>query len=469
MDAILAFFTFIQGLGVSVMMPILLTIFGTVLGAGFGKSLKAGLTVGVGFIGLNLVINNVLGTSLAPAVEAMTERFGLALSIIDVGWPASSASAMGSTVGLFIIPLGLVVNILMLITNTTQTVDVDIWNYWHFAFTGSIVAIITDNIMLGFAAAIINMVVILILGDITAPQVEKSLGMPGVSLPHGFTAAFAPIAMFVNWVIDKIPGVRDINIDVESMQKKFGVFGEPLFVGTIIGIVIGCIAYFDTADIAGSVTTILTLGVSLGAVLVLIPRMAALLMEGLLPISDAASEFIQKHFKSRGKMYIGLDSAVGVGHPVTLSLALILIPVMLLLAVLLQPLGNQVIPFGDLSTATYMLVLITPIVNQNGFRGLIVGIIVLAVGLLISTYMAPFQTQAALQSGFDIASAAGSANAMISSLCDGANPLTFIFVFLSNLNGYLCVGVTGVLAIIFAIWNRSRILKEAAELHAQEQ
>ncbi len=468
MDAILGFFTFIQGLGVSVMMPIIITIIGTILGAGFSKSLKAGLTVGVGFIGLNLIINNLLGVNLAPAVETMVERFGLALSIIDVGWPASSAIAMGSTVGLFIIPLGLIVNLLMLLTNTTQTVDVDIWNYWHFAFTGAIVAIITDNIMIGFAAAIINEVVVLILGDITAPQVEKSLGMPGVSLPHGFTAAFAPIAMAVNWLIDKIPGVRDINLDVESMQKKFGVFGEPLFVGTVIGMVIGCVAYFDAADIAGSITKILVLGVSLGAVLVLIPRMASLLMEGLLPISDAASEFIQKRFQNRGKIYIGLDSAVGVGHPVTLSLALILIPVMLLLAVALQPLGNQVIPFGDLSTATYMLVLITPIVNQNGFRGLIVGIIVLAIGLLISTYMAPFQTAAALQSGFDVAAAAGTANAQISSLCDGANPLTFIFVFLSNMNGWLCLGVTGVAALALALWNRSRILKEAKELHAAE-
>lgn len=468
MDAILGFFTFIQGLGVSVMMPIIITIIGTVLGAGFSKSLKAGLTVGVGFIGLNLIINNLLGVNLAPAVETMVERFGLALSIIDVGWPASSAIAMGSTVGLFIIPLGLIVNLLMLLTNTTQTVDVDIWNYWHFAFTGAIVAIITDNIMIGFAAAIINEVVVLILGDITAPQVEKSLGMPGVSLPHGFTAAFAPIAMAVNWLIDKIPGVRDINLDVESMQKKFGVFGEPLFVGTVIGMVIGCVAYFDAADIAGSITKILVLGVSLGAVLVLIPRMASLLMEGLLPISDAASEFIQKRFQNRGKIYIGLVSAVGVGHPVTLSLALILIPVMLLLAVALQPLGNQVIPFGDLSTATYMLVLITPIVNQNGFRGLIVGIIVLAIGLLISTYMAPFQTAAALQSGFDVAAAAGTANAQISSLCDGANPLTFIFVFLSNMNGWLCLGITGAAALALALWNRSRILKEAKELHAAE-
>lgn len=467
MDAVVAAFTFIQGLGVSVMMPIVITIIGTVLGAGFAKSLKAGLMVGVGFIGLNLIINQLLGVNLAPAVQEMINRFGLSLSIIDVGWPASAAIAMGSTIGLFIIPLGLIVNLIMLFTNTTQTVDVDIWNYWHFAFTGSLVAIITGNLMLGFATAVINEVVVLILGDITAPQVEKSLGLPGVSIPHGFTAAFAPIAMAVNWVIEKIPRVRDINIDVESMQKKFGFFGEPLFVGTVIGIIIGAVAYFNPQDVAGSITKILILGVSLGAVLVLIPRMAALLMEGLLPISDAASEFIQKRFKSRGRMYIGLDSAVGVGHPVTLSLALILIPIMLLLAVILQPLGNQVIPFGDLATATYMLVLITPIVNQNGFRGLIVGIIVLSVGLLISTYMAPFQTQAAIQSGFDIAGAAGTANAQISSLCDGANPLTFIFVFLSNLNGWVCIGVTGILAVVFAVWNRMRILKEAVELHTE--
>lgn len=54
MDAIISFFTFLQGLGVSVMMPIIITIISCCLGTGFGKSLKAGLMVCVGFIGLNL-------------------------------------------------------------------------------------------------------------------------------------------------------------------------------------------------------------------------------------------------------------------------------------------------------------------------------------------------------------------------------------------------------------------------------
>ena len=304
MDAFLGFFSFIQGLGVSVMMPIVLTILGCILGAGFGKSLRAGLTVGVGFIGLGLVINSLLGTTLSPAVQEMVNRFGLSLTVVDVGWPAAAAIAMGSTVGLIIIPLGLVVNIVMLLTNTTQTVDVDIWDYWHFAFTGALVSIVTNSYVFGIIAAILNMIVIMVLGDYTAPLVEESLQMPGVSLPHGFTTAYAPIAMLFNWIFDKIPGVRDIDINTDTLQKKFGVFGEPILVGTVIGLVIGVLAYWDGGNVAASITKVLSLGVSLGAVLVLIPKMAALLMEGLLPISDAASTFVNKHFKNRGKIYI---------------------------------------------------------------------------------------------------------------------------------------------------------------------
>lgn len=454
MDAILSVFSFIQGLGVSVMMPILLTILGCAFGAGFGKSLRAGLTVGIGFIGLNLVINSLLGTTLAPAASDMVSRFGLSLTTVDVGWPAAAAIAMGSNVGLLIIPLGLVVNIVMLLTNTTQTVDVDIWDYWHFAFTGALVAIVTDNIMYGFIAAIINMVIIMVLGDYTAPLVEESLSMPGVSLPHGFTTAYAPIAMLFDFIIDKIPGLNKIDVNTDMLQEKFGVFGEPMIIGTVIGLVIGVLAGYD-------VTGTLTLAVSLGAVLVLIPRMASLLMEGLLPVSDAASAFVEKHFSNRGKIYIGLDSAVGVGHPVTLAISFVLVPLCIFLAVLLP--GNTVLPFADLSVIPWMFVLITPCVHNNGFRGIIIGIIVLTIGLYIATDLAPLITTAAANVNFDMGGAA-----QISSICDGANPLTWIITRASSYFGIVGLGGTGVVALVLAFWNRKRILKEAAELHEAE-
>lgn len=458
MEIVINFFQFVSGLGVAVMMPIVLTILGCLLGAGFGKSLRAGLTVGVGFIGLNLVINSLLAKTLSPAVQQMVNNFGLSLTVVDVGWPAAAAIAMGSTVGIIIIPLGLIINIVMLLTNTTQTVDVDIWNYWHFAFTGALLAIVTQNIAFGIIAAILNMIVIMVLGDYTAPLVEESLGMPGVSLPHGFTAAYAPIAMVLNCIFDRIPGIKDININTDTLQKKFGVFGEPILLGTVIGVVIGCLAYWNPANVPASITAILTLGVSLGAVLVLIPKMAALLMEGLLPISDAASGFVEKKFQNRGKIYIGLDSAVGVGHPVTLAIAFVLVPICIFLAVVLP--GNRVLPFADLAVVPWMFVLITPVVRNNGFRGIITGIIVLIMGMYIATDLSPLITQAAANVQFDM----GGASA-ISSICDGANPLTWIIVRIGSLANGIGLVVIAVISFALAIWNRKRILKEAAELH----
>ena len=464
MDAIVAFFNGLSSLGVSVVMPIVLTIIGCCFGAGFGKSLKAGLTVGIGFIGLNLVINQLMGTDLASAVTAMVNRFGLELSVIDVGWPAASAIAMGSVVGTIIIPLALLVNVVMLLTNTTQTADVDIWNYWHFAFTGALVAIVTNTVGLGIFAAIINEVVVLIIGDVTAPLVEESLGLPGVSIPHGFSGAYVPIAFAVNWLLDKIPGIKNINWDVRSMQKKFGVFGDPVMLGSIIGLVIGILAGYGLLPVTNSDGTttqsVLYIAVAMGAVMVLIPRMAALLMEGLLPISDAASAFIQKHFSNRGKIYIGLDSAVGTGHPVTLTMALILVPVAVFLAFILP--GNKVVPLADLACIPYMLVLITPIVHENGFRGLLVGIVVLAVGFYIATDLSPLITSAAANVNFDMGGAAA-----ISSICDGANPLTWLIVRFGTIGTYIGLVVLAVGDVALALWNRKRILREAAELHEE--
>ncbi len=451
MNYFLGFFQYINDLGATVMMPIIICIMGVILGAGFGKSLRAGLTVGIGFIGLNLV-TGLMGNNLAPAVTQMAERFGLSLSVIDVGWPAAAQIAFASTVGTIIIPVCLAVNIVMLLTNTTQTVDVDIWDYWHFAFTGALVAVVTGNQFYGVIAAILNMVIIMVLGDWTASGVEETLGLPGVSLPHGFTTAYAPIAMLFNWILDKIPGVNKINFDIEKMQKRFGVFGEPILVGTVLGIVIGAVAGYD-------IPAILQLGINLGAVLVLIPKMAALLMEGLIPVSDAASEFIEKKFSNRGKIYIGLDSAVGVGHPMTLSVALVLVPITVFLAVLLP--GNQVMPFADLAVIPWMFVLITPVVKGNGFRALIIGIVTLAAGLYIATDLSQWITPAAEAAGFDM----GSATA-ISSICDGANPLTWAITRLNWINPIVGIAVVGVIAIGLALVNRKKILKEAAEMHA---
>lgn len=452
---VINFFDFVQGLGVSVMMAIVISLLGMAFGTGVGKSIRAGLTVGVGFTGLNLVINELLGTNLGPAAQEMIARYGLELQAIDIGWPATAAIAFGSTVGIIIIPVGLLVNVLMLLTNTTQTVNVDIWDYWHFAFTGALAAIVTGNVVIGVIVAALNMVIIMVLADYTAPYVEESLDLPGVSLPHGFSTAYAPIALVLNKIIDMIPIVRDINFDVKKAQEKFGVFGEPILVGGVLGLIIGTLAGY-------SIQNILTLAVSLSAVLVLIPKMASLLMEGLVPISDAASDWIQKNFENRGKIYIGLDSAVGVGHPITMAVALILVPVSIFLAVLLP--GNIVMPFGDLGTLPWMFVLITPIVRNNGFRALVIGFLSLVTGLYMASDLAPLMTTAANNVNFNMPEGA----TLVSSIVDGANPMTWGMVRTSEF-GWIGVAILAIISLGLAVWNRNRIIKETEELNHKDE
>ena len=64
---------FILGLGSTVMLPIIIFVFGLIMSAGFSKSFKSGVTIGIGFTGINLVIT-LLTDQLGPVAQAMTFR-----------------------------------------------------------------------------------------------------------------------------------------------------------------------------------------------------------------------------------------------------------------------------------------------------------------------------------------------------------------------------------------------------------
>ena len=61
----------------------------------------------------------------------------------------------------------------------------------------------------------------------------------------------------------------------------------------------------------------------------------------------------------------------------------------------------------------------------------------------------------------------GSATA-ISSICDGANPLTWLITRIGTIGNGIGMIAIAALAIVLAVWNRKRILKEASDLHTAE-
>lgn len=399
-------------LGAIVVLPILIFIFGMILGTKAKKSFTSGIIVGVGFVGLNMVID-LLGNSLGPAAQQMVERFGLNLTTIDVGWPAAAAISYGTVLGSLAIPIGIGLNIILLFLGLTKTLMVDMWNFWHAAFVASLVYAITQDFALGIYATIAYLTMIYLLADIIAPRIEKFYGFPNITFPHGTSAPGFLFALPLNWIFERIPGFNKIEADPETVQKKFGVFGESTVLGLIIGLGMGILAGYD---LGGT----LQLGVKTSAVMVLMPRMVSLLMEGLAPISEAANTFVQKRFPGR-EVNIGMDSALSVGHPAVLSSSLLLVPITILLAVILP--GNTTLPFGDLATIPFVVCLMSPVFNGNIVRTVVGGSIYMTSILYITSWASPLVTMAAQAAKFDLGG-----NKSITAMAEGGLWPTWLFI-----------------------------------------
>ena len=445
-------FSYIISLGASVMMPILFTIIGLCIGMKFGKAFKSGLYVGVGFVGLG-VVTALLTSNFNDPLKCISDIYHLQLNVFDMGWPAAAAVAYNTAVGALIIPICLGVNFLMLITKTTRTVNIDLWNYWHFAFIGAVVYFVMgESLVWGYFASIVCYIITLVCADLTAEKFQKHYDLDGISIPQPFCQSFVPFAVILNKALDSIPGFSKLDIDAEGMKKKFGVLGEPLVLGVIVGMLIGWAAQLD-------IKKVLFLGVTMGAVMELIPRITSLFIEGLKPISEKTQELVKTKFNGK-KVYIGMSPALVIGHPTTLVASVILIPVILALAVFLP--GNQFLPLASLAGMFYLFPMVLPFTKGNVVKTLIIGLVTLIIGLYFVTDMAPDFTMAANQ----VYEATHDATAHIPEGFSGG-ALDFAASFfgwtiykLSCHIKYVGPAVLVVITLGMMLYNRSRIIKE---------
>ncbi|MBQ6192800.1 MAG: PTS sugar transporter subunit IIC [Bacteroidaceae bacterium] len=446
-------FSYIISLGASVMMPILFTIIGLCIGLKFGKSLKSGLYVGVGFVGLGIV-TALLTNNFGGPLSEISQIYGLQLGVFDMGWPAAAAVAYNTAVGALIIPICLGVNFLMLITKTTRTVNIDLWNYWHFAFIGAVAYFVMgESLAWGYFAAIVCYINTLVMADLTANRFQSYYeGMEGISIPQPFCQSFTAFAIGINWLLDKIPGFSKLDIDAEGLKKKFGVLGEPLVLGVIVGAMIGALAQLD-------IKKILFLGVTMGAVMELIPRITRLFIDGLMPISEKTQEVVKRKFNGK-KVFIGMSPALVIGHPTTLVVSLLLIPVTLGMAVVLP--GNEFLPLASLAGMFYVFVMVLPYTKGNVIKTFIIGLVALSVGLYFVTDMAPAFTRAAHivfeQTGDN---AAKIPEGFEAGALDFASSLFgwVIYKCVNNLQ-WIGMGVLSIFTLGMMGWNRSRIIAD---------
>lgn len=437
---------YIIDMGASVMLPIVIAVISICLGIKIGKAIRAGLMIGVGFVGLSLIVD-MMNAQLGPAAQAMSQRFGLTLSVVDIGWPGASPITWASNIATVAIPIAILVNVIMLLLKWTKTVNIDIWNIWHMTFTGAIAYAVTGQFWIGIVGVIVHAMIAYKLGDLWAPLMQDYFELDGLTVPHGTAAYMGPIACVIDAIIEKIPGLRDIDLTADTLQDKVGVFAEPIVIGGILGAGIGFLAGCD-------VQTALPLGIKMSAVMVLMPKIVKCIMDGLLPLTERAKVLLTKHF-GNSEFFIGMDPAVLLGDPQVVTVGLLFIPLTLLIAVLVP--GNRVLPFGDLATIGFFIAIAVAVHKGNLFRSLISGTAIMTMTIWIANQTIPWLTALATSTG------STSTGNLVAALDQGGSPITYIFTqtfTLQNVTGLIVIAVIYVICWLFTIRCSKKRAKE---------
>lgn len=465
MEFLSTFFSTISGLGKYLMVPLMVALIGIAFKCNVNKAVKGGITVGIGLFGLDLALS-IVSNYLGPVATGLVGKANLNLDVIDVGWTALSGIAYGTEIGAFIIPLMLAFNLIMLAVGATKTMDIDIWNFWHYALTGSLIYVITNNLFFGLLAALAHAAVIFLIADRTAKRVQEVIGIPGISIPHGGCLGQWIIGFILEPLYNLLgkgktgeeKTISQTNAKKLQDNPVLKVIKDPIYLGFILGTVI---AFIGGQDAKTSFTT----GMAMAALLYLTPRMVKILMEGLVPISQACSKIMAEKNKS-GELYIGMDNAVGLGHTTVMLISVIAIPVCVALCAIVP--GNRIIPIASLAACGYNCSMLNVVHRGKVGRTLLSCTIFLALTLVIASFMAPKITEVALSSGYTWSQSEYTLISAISGTLWSTFPLFLLFNINSTIGAVCCLAIIIACVVLQKIYFKKK-MQSAAELAKAEK
>lgn len=372
-------------LGAAIFVPIIIILAGLIVKMKLKDAISAGLTLGVAFTGMTMLINFMTG-AITPAAEAMLKNVGISLPIIDGGWTTMSTISWSWPYAFLMFPLMILINIVMLVLKKTNTFNADLWNVWGKIFTAVGVVAITGSVPLAFLVAAIQIIFELKTADVHQKRIEELSGIPGVTCTHKMVL-FGALMYPVDVLLRKIP-VFNKKFDAAALKDKVGIFAENHVLGFILGIVFGLMDGYD-------VSKTLTLAIQCATALTLFPVITKYFMQALSPISEAVSDYMNKRFEGR-TLLVGLDWPF-LGGSNEIWLAVIwAVPVTLLCALFLP--GNEILPFAGIIN----LALAVPaylVTKGNLPRMLILCTLGVPAFLWVGTAFAPFITDLANATG----------------------------------------------------------------------
>lgn len=376
--------------GSAIVVPLIIMVICLILGVQGKKAFLSGVNAGIGLTGFGWLINSYIPI-IVPAVNALVKTTGIDLPIVDIGWQATSVIAYATRAGMMFLGFGLLFQVLLFVTKWTNVfIPGDLWNNYSYMFWGSMVYVIANDIWLALATMFVQVLYNAIFIEMNSKRWSTYYGYPNCTVPALHIAPGTPFAVAGNWVLNKL-GAYKIRWSPEEIRARMGFLGEPIFLGLILGFVIGVLGHLNDIATLAAWGNILTIAISTAAVMAIFPRVANIFASAFMPITEAARKRTTKGVKQGDEFFIGINDATGYGEPATLISGIILIPIMLLLCTILP--GNKTLLLVDLIAIAFIIQPFVAATNGNIFKTVLLSAIWFSIGLYICTWTAPLFTQ----------------------------------------------------------------------------
>jgi len=396
--------SFFDTFGNYITVPIIIYIINRIFKAPRKKSFQSAVLVGVGLKGMSF-ITGAFGGVLTPMVQNMIANAGVNKPALDIGWQAVAAVAYSTDLGMMFIGVALLWQIsLWLIKVTDIFMPSDLWNNYSISVWGSMVFLLTDNMVLAFALMLFINAVVLLIAEVIQHRWSTYYKYPSCAMTAPHHNGDAPFYLVLNILFSKL-GMDKIQVNPQSIRDKIGFMGEPMYIGLFVGLVIGIVGYVDQLTTIAGWGAVANVAVTCAATMAIFPRVAGMFAAGFTSLTDYSRKTManSKYGKDR-QFIVAVNDALGYGEAATLTTGLLVIPFAVLIGLALP--GCLVIPLMVLPSLPYMVEVPVSLSNGNIVKSWLMAIIVFCLKMYMASYWAETFTNVAAGVGFEAATEA---------------------------------------------------------------
>ena len=445
---------FFDTFGKELLMPVIIFVICMVFGTPLKKSFASAVLIGVGLKGMAF-ITSAFGGILSPLVQQIVASTGINLPALDIGWQAVASVAYSTQIGMMFIGVGLIFQIVVWMVKLTDIfMPSDLWNNYSIIVWGSMLYQIKGNLIMAFALMLFINLVILLIAEVVQKRWSTYYHYPNCAMTAPHHMGDAPIYLVLNALLSKL-GLDKIKVDPESIRKKIGFMGEPMYIGLIVGIILGVVGNVTTIGTMAAWGQIVNVAITCSAVMAIFPKIAGLFASGFTALTDYSRKKLKNSkFGKDREFIIAVNDALGYGEAATLTTGLLVIPFAVLIAFIMP--GNIVIPLMTLPSLPYMVEVPVSLSGGNILKSWIMGCIVFTCKIMMASFWAATFTQVAAGAGFEAAVTALAGGTLVIGFIMSNCTAGFITMAFLTMNPAIIAVVVAVYLVALVLFKKNK-------------